>query len=240
MKFLKDSAILNKDDHNKKQIQKLLQFDASYPLQGMRAGKKRIRLRKKSHILVARYLADQMPATKSLQSHRKAFCVGSILPDIKPSFLTKKHEYFGTFEEIQGKMRALIDSDPKESKERVYWRRFGEVIHYMADYFTFPHNKNFTGNLYEHNKYEKHLKNQLKRYIESGAAGKMAVTPMEFGSFQELIAYIGAAHERYLLKERNIAEDIQYILSVCTQVIHGILQLAAKRLGREYVLNFAA
>ena len=110
----------------------------------------------------------------------------------------------------------------------------------MADYFTFPHNKNFTGNLYEHNKYEKHLKNQLKRYIESGAAGKMAVTPMEFGSFQELIAYIGAAHERYLLKERNIAEDIQYILSVCTQVIHGILQLAAKRLGREYVLNFAA
>ncbi|MFR8313965.1 MAG: hypothetical protein ACLVBP_17345 [Ruminococcus sp.] len=28
-------------------------------------------MRKKSHILVARYLADQMPATKSLQSHRK-------------------------------------------------------------------------------------------------------------------------------------------------------------------------
>ena len=70
-------------------------------------------MRKKSHILVARYLADQMPATKSLQSHRKAFCLGSILPDIKPSFLTKKHEYFGTFEEIQGKMKALIDNDPK-------------------------------------------------------------------------------------------------------------------------------
>ena len=181
-----------------------------------------------------------MPATKSLQSHRKAFCVGSILPDIKPSFLTKKHEYFGTFEEIQGKMRALINSDPKESKERVYWRRFGEVIHYMADYFTFPHNKNFTGNLYEHNKYEKHLKNQLKRYIESGAAGKMAVTPMEFGSFQELIAYIGAAHERYLLKERNIAEDVQYILRICSQVIHGILQLAAKQFGREDILIPAA
>ncbi len=41
-------------------------------------------------------------------------------------------------EEIQGKMKALIDNDPKESKERVYWRRFGEVMHYMADYFTFP------------------------------------------------------------------------------------------------------
>ena len=170
----------------------------------------------------------------------KAFCLGSILPDIKPSFLTKKHEYFGTFEEIQGKMKALIDNDPKESKERVYWRRFGEVMHYMADYFTFPHNTNFTGNLYEHNKYEKHLKNHLKRYIESGAADRMVILPVNFGSFRELVEYIGNAHERYLLKERNIAEDVQYILRICSQVIHGILQLAAKQFGREDILIPAA
>ena len=66
-------------------------------------------MRKKSHILVARYLADQMSVEESLQSHRKAFCLGSILPDIKPSFLTRKHEYFGTFEEIQQKMRQLVE-----------------------------------------------------------------------------------------------------------------------------------
>ena len=108
-------------------------------------------MRKKSHILVARYLADQMSVEESLQSHRKAFCLGSILPDIKPSFLTRKHEYFGTFEEIQQKMRQLVECRSGRVKERVYWRRLGEVMHYMADYFTFPHNINFTGNLYEHN-----------------------------------------------------------------------------------------
>ena len=197
-------------------------------------------MRKKSHILVARYLADQIPAAKSLQSHRKAFCLGSILPDIKPSFLTKKHEYFGPFEEIQNKMKTLIDSSPQEGKERVYWRRFGEVMHYMADYFTFPHNKNFTGNLYEHNKYEKHLKNHLKRYIESGAAGQIVIEPVSFDNFQELVNYIQKVHERYLLKERNIAEDVQYILRTCLQVICGILQLATKRLGRENLLLLAA
>ena len=134
LKFDRDSAILSCDnDDLKSRYKSFLQFIVFYLLQWIRTGKKRKRLRKKSHILVARYLADQMPATKSLQSHRKAFCLGSILPDIKPSFLTKKHEYFGTFEEIQGKMKALIDNDPKESKERVYWRRFGEVMHYMAD-----------------------------------------------------------------------------------------------------------
>ena len=135
---------------------------------------------------------------------------------------------------------GLPDAAVKESKERVYWRRFGEVMHYMADYFTFPHNKNFTGNLYEHNKYEKHLKNHLKRYIESGAADRMVILPVNFGSFRELVEYIGNAHERYLLKERNIAEDVQYILRICSQVIHGILQLAAKQFGREDILIPAA
>lgn len=196
-------------------------------------------VRKKSHILLARYLADQMPANESLQSHRKAFCLGNILPDIQPSFVTKRHEYFGTFDEVQGKIRRLVQSGAGYN-DRVFWRRSGEVMHYIADYFTFPHNKNFTGNLYEHNKYEKHLKNHLKRYIESGAACQMVITSVYFESFQDLVEYIRKVHERYLLKERNIAEDVQYILRTCSQVIRGILQLSARRLGRENILFPAA
>ena len=131
-------------------------------------------------------------------------------------------------------MEALVNSSPQECKERVYWRRAGEVMHYMADYFTFPHNKNFTGNLYEHNKYEKHLKNYLKRYINGERAAQPTIIPVYFGSFQELVAYIKKAHEGYLLKERNIVEDIhEHILRICSQVIHGILQLAAVRAGAE-------
>ena len=211
-----------------------------YLKQMINTGKKRNRLRKKSHILVARYLADQMPVEESLQSHRKAFCLGSILPDIKPSFLTRKHEYFGTFEEIQQKMRQLVECRSGRVKERVYWRRLGEVMHYMADYFTFPHNINFTGNLYEHNKYEKHLKNHLKRYIESGAVKSMEVQPVCFGSFSELVEYIKGRHDRYLLKERNIAEDVQYILSICFQVIYGILHLVSWKSDEGEKIVFAA
>ena len=71
-------------------------------------------VRKKSHILLARYLADQMPANESLQSHRKAFCLGNILPDIQPSFVTKRHEYFGTFEG-PGIMTGYSGGDPERS-----------------------------------------------------------------------------------------------------------------------------
>ena len=66
-------------------------------------------MRKKSHILLARYLADQMQTTASLQSHRKAFCLGSILPDIKPSFITRRHEFYGTFEDVKNRMKELAD-----------------------------------------------------------------------------------------------------------------------------------
>ena len=121
-------------------------------------------MRKKSHILLARYLADQMQTTASLQSHRKAFCLGSILPDIKPSFITRRHECYGTFEDVKNRMKELADIRPDESNQRVYWRRFGEVIHYMADYFTFPHNKTYTGSFSQHNHYEKVLKNRLNVY----------------------------------------------------------------------------
>ena len=72
-----------------------------------------------------------MPANESLQSHRKAFCLGNILPDIQPSFITKRHEYFGTFDEVQGKIRRLVQVG-ENYNDRVVWRRAGEVMHYIS------------------------------------------------------------------------------------------------------------
>lgn len=189
-------------------------------------------MRKKSHILLARYLADQMQTTASLQSHRKAFCLGSILPDIKPSFITKRHEFYGTFEEVKERMRELADVRLDESNQRVYWRRFGEVIHYMADYFTFPHNKTYTGSLAQHNHYEKVLKNELKSCIQGGEACRYLQPAIRFDTFATLIDYIEAAHERYLNKLRCVEEDIRFILNMCFQVIQGLVQLGT---GRQYL-----
>ena len=128
-----------------------------------------------------------MPDTASLQSHRKAFCLGSILPDIKPSFITRRHEFFGTFEDVKAQMKELADTRLEDSNQRAYWRRFGEVIHYMADYFTFPHNKTYTGSLAQHNHYEKILKNELKSCIQRGEAHRYLEPAIRFSTFSTLI-----------------------------------------------------
>ena len=191
-------------------------------------------LRKKSHILLARYLADQMLANESLQSHRKAFCLGNILPDIQPSFVTKRHEYFGTFDEVQGKIRRLVQSGAGYN-DRVFWRRAGEVMHYIADYFTFPHNKTFDGTLRQHNAYEKHLKNELKAFVLEGKADVYAEHEIHFETLNQLLQYIKEHHRRYLNCKRNIDDDIRYILSVCYQVFQGIFQLCRRADGMSYV-----
>lgn len=196
-----------------------------------RTGKKRIRLRKKSHILLAGYLADQMNIADSLQMHRKAFCLGSILPDCKPSFLTTRHEYFGTFDTVQERLRFLIENGVNAFSESAFWRKIGEIIHYIADYFTLPHNKNFTGTFMEHNHYEKELKNSLKQFIKSGEAAEFVRSEelIHFENFQELISYVEEKHAHYLEKISTIKEDIHYILLVCLQVVQGVFQLCMEQ-----------
>lgn len=195
-------------------------------------------MRKKSHILLAGYLADQMKTAHSLQLHRKAFCLGSILPDCKPSFLTTRHEYFGTFENIQDRIRFLVENGSQVCNERVFWRRFGEVIHYIADYFTFPHNKTFHGTFMEHNHYEKELKNGLKKCIQNGEAAVLLKDEqtIHFGNLQELISYVERKHADYLRKVRTIEEDIRYILSVCLQVVRGMFELCMSHSNFEFTV----
>lgn len=190
------------------------------------------RVRKKSHISVAKYIVNNIN-TQELDDHKKAFYLGSILPDCKPSFLTKKHEFTGTFEQVREDIRNLtVDCDIMGRNERVYWRRLGEVIHYMADYFTFPHNHTYEGNLKDHCIYEKHLKKYLKSYIKSGEAIRQQKEMKSFKNVDGLFSYIEASHKEYLKFKRSVEEDVKYIILLCQQVVVAIVQLLNKRIDR--------
>ena len=98
-------------------------------------------MRKKSHISLAKYIVQDMQIPEMVE-HRKAFYLGSILPDCVPSFLTTRHEFDGTFDQLKERITRLVeDSQGLEEHARAFMRNLGQVIHYLADYFTFPHNK---------------------------------------------------------------------------------------------------
>ena len=182
-------------------------------------------MRKKSHISLARYMVNSLD-DEGLKKHRLSFYIGSILPDIKPSFVYKKHEITGTFPSIRKHIKRLSEGDKAVRKRGVkYYMDLGQISHYLADYFTFPHNKTYTGSFSQHNHYEKVLKNRLKECIQQGEAYAYLEPAIRFADFPTLIDYIEATHEKYLNKLRSVEEDIRFILNMCFQVVQGLIQI---------------
>ena len=155
-------------------------------------------MRKKSHVSLSRYLLDHIDS-ELLENHRKAFIVGSVLPDCKPSFVTTKHNMEETFDMVCEFIRKLtVNSDDYKKISTAYCRKLGEVTHYLADYFTFPHNCVFTGSIREHCIYEKKLKFALRSYIRSGEINVNSTVVRRFTTPQQLCDYVVQIHQQYL------------------------------------------
>lgn len=181
-------------------------------------------MRKKSHVSLSIYLVNVMDS-QLLEEHKKAFIMGSVLPDCKPSFVTTKHNMTETFEMVCEAISELANASGEDFRRisTAYCRRLGEVTHYLADYFTFPHNEVFEGNIREHCSYEKDLKFALREYIANGD-----IEMPQAGTFQstrDLLEYVRNYHKQYLQTSKNVYSDCRYIVRLCYTVVVGILGL---------------
>ena len=192
-------------------------------------------LRKKSHLCLAGFLVRSLDH-EILRRRWRSFYIGSILPDCRPAFVTVRHEFDVTFDLVEEKIRRLIETDLYRPEDCIrYMVDLGQVMHYLADYFTFPHNSHFPGNLKDHCKYENVLKHELRRYINEDQAVFHMAYPGRFLSADEILDYIRKTHEEYMEKTRSVEEDCEFITRVCSHVLSGVLCLA-----EEPVLVFAA
>ena len=92
-------------------------------------------MRKKSHLALAGFLIQGMDH-EVLNRRWRSFYFGNILPDCKPSFVTVRHEYDGTFDMMAEMLRALVSEEGYWSIDTAgYMMDLGQVFHYIADYF---------------------------------------------------------------------------------------------------------
>lgn len=192
-------------------------------------------MRKKSHISLAKHIVDRA-GIQSFDKHKKAFYIGSILPDCKPSFITKRHEITGTFQFVEHKIHKLTHGYHKIGDlSTVYFTRLGEVIHYVADYFTFPHNKEYPGTIKEHCIYEGKLKHKLRSYIKNASEQDLkrqedailhARDWKQFQTVSDICNFIKEEHDKYIHKKyHSVEEDCKYIVDICSQVVMAILHV---------------
>lgn len=182
-------------------------------------------MRKKSHISLASYLMENME-TEELKNHKKAFYIGSILPDCVPSFVTRRHNIDETFDLLKEEIVKITDNyDMNKGITGYYCRHLGVITHYIADYFTFPHNKIFTGTMREHCSYEKELKFAFKSYVNSEGVHCIPKRQEEFQTVDEICNFIKEMHEEYLKAMKAIKMDCMYIVKLCQRVVEAILMI---------------
>lgn len=185
-------------------------------------------MRKKSHIALARYLLCQNRTQKMLK-YKKAFYLGSILPDLNPKMFAVPHEFETSYQELQDHIRSLTDGWYPQNNPHMFWRRLGIVMHYLADYFTFPHNTTYGGSLADHCTYEGDLKYLLRAYVETteaaGIYSRLRYGKERFGSVEELLEYIEITHARYLRSAHTAESDCRWIVEVCSMALISIVYL---------------
>lgn len=195
-------------------------------------------MRKKSHISLAKYIVEDMQIPV-MTAHRKAFYLGSILPDCTPSFLTTRHEFDGTFDRVRDLITRLVEDGKTDLREHAaaFMRNLGEILHYLADYFTFPHNKIYPGNIKDHCYYEEALKLKLREYIKEKAFLKERLEVQRFQTKEALFQFIRKSHEEYLKMKHSVEEDCRYIVSVCCQAVRSILELISPQYIKDSAGN---
>ncbi|CUH92234.1 zinc dependent phospholipase C family protein [Herbinix luporum] len=182
-------------------------------------------MRKKSHISLAKFLVNNMKEHKVIK-YKKAFYLGSILPDLIPSFLTKRHTFEETFDILINEIKSItINYDVSKGVSRYFARHLGVITHYLADYFTLPHNSTYTGTITDHVYYEKELKYQLREYIEIEDIHSKAIQGQVLNTFDEIIQFITKTHKEYLEALKTVKEDIRYIIELCSKVVNAIITL---------------
>lgn len=182
-------------------------------------------MRKKSHISLASYLMQSMK-TEELVLHKKAFYIGSILPDCVPSFITRRHCIDDTFDLLKNEItKVTYDYDMEKGITGYYCRHLGVITHYIADYFTFPHNSTYTGSLKQHCSYEKDLKFAFRAYVKSGEAKHIREKNRKFRTVEEICDFIKEMHDQYLKVINAIKIDCKYIVELCHRVVDAILQI---------------
>ena len=181
-------------------------------------------MRKKSHISLAKFLIHNNEEHQ-LRRHKKAFYIGSILPDLKPSFLTRRHSIEETFDILIEEIKKItVDYDFSKGINRYYARHLGIITHYLADYCTFPHNSCYTGTMTDHVYYEKEMKYRLREYIELDDIYQTSDEKQRFKTFDEIIHFIKATHKEYLKALKAVKQDIRYIIELCSRVVEAILE----------------
>lgn len=171
---------------------------------------------KKAHIYASNFMYDFLK-NNGITNCKKTIMLGNLFPDLKPSFITVKHNLEAT-EKTINKLLYKIQNNYNEINKRCIFT-ICQIIHYISDYFTVPHNPElWNKSLYQHILYERKQHIELRNYL----INKEFIKDVKNFDFNEDINTIDGLFEeikkihkkQYLIEKKSIKNDIRYIICI--------------------------
>ena len=163
-------------------------------------------MNKKCHWSMASYLMGD----GSWRLHGFALKLGSIMPDILVHTYLKGHKYDTTCARVEQNLAALKSSG---TWSLMNCFRLGYNLHFLEDYFTYPHNAHFDGGFVAHCWYEHRLSKVMSSYLKQARAG--APLPAAGGSVRTVLEH---RHAEYMQAAPSPENDAAYIVSAAQVV----------------------
>ena len=188
-----------------------------------------------SHKRLGKFLAKEfLPHITPLQ--KKLFMLGCVQPDKNPTTYLKgsmNHSpYCGhNWSNARLYIFKLIRNLQTIKDIRIYdYYKMGKLIHYLADAFTFTHNRAFQGSLALHRTYEQTLDQCLRETLSIYQPGQVLIN--------DLSSYIETEHNKYLLPPFTLEKDAECILNICCQTMHHLTSIASSAASSTFHHEF--
>ena len=171
-------------------------------------------MKKKAHILLTGRIACRLVSINDAP-----LLWGSIMPDLLVFTYLRPHTWENTRRKIFRMMRHLSKTGCTGNISAL---RLGYIIHYIEDYFTYPHNINFEGSIEDHVRFENEEAGWLTgQLIEKNAKpGGSVPAEMAFTDINDVIAGLEKMHAEYMESTPGFENDFAYaakaVSMVCT------------------------
>lgn len=194
-------------------------------------------MRKKSHISLSRGVIKGL-GEDNIIKHRYTFYIGSIVPDCIPSFITRRHNMEQTFDIFVNHMEKFVRILGK--REKIGFRqsiRMGMILHYIADYFTMPHNSHYEGGFKEHCVYEGAQLKCMRNYVKDVRSEEINVKlPDPLKDVKQVVEYIKEKHKEYVELHQGVKDDCEFSLEACLCVALSLFKIGTDRYDMAYGL----
>lgn len=164
-------------------------------------------MNKISHINITKRVSANIEG-----ANRICLLLGSILPDIFVHTYIVGHKWNETFEKNCERLMRL----EKFGCTGLYsFLKLGYVLHYIEDYFTYPHNTIYTEDMKAHVKYELDFYDYLKTVDNIRTNGSE-----EHLNAKQLCEWLEALHDEYMsVSVHNFESDYEYITKAAQKTV---------------------